>query len=275
MYIIFDVGGTKTRIACTRDLTEFSEPVVFNTPNDVHEFAREFNATIQMCAGNEPIEAMAGDIAGPFQRGGNVLLSMPSIPTWGTNIPIRDLMCETCGVPVTVYNDACVVGLGESVFGAARGYSIVAYLTVSTGVGGARITNGAIDTYLYSFEPGWQIIDAGGAECDGCSAYGYLIDYISGSGIERRTGQKPEEIHDADFWRKQARFLAYGISNTAVYWSPDVVVLGGSVMKSIDIEAVKENLKDMLTIYPDTPDICMAELGDYGGLYGGMALLSE
>jgi glucokinase len=55
-------------------------------------------------------------------------------------------------------------GLGEAVFGAGKGREIVVYMTISTGVGGARIVGGKIDASAMGFEPGHQIIDACGGK---------------------------------------------------------------------------------------------------------------
>src|SRR4030066_415253 len=50
----------------------------------------------------------------------------------------------------------------EKVKGAGKGFNIVAFLTIGTGVGGARIVGGKPDANVFGFEPGHQIIDLGG-----------------------------------------------------------------------------------------------------------------
>src|SRR6185436_9338463 len=47
--------------------------------------------------------------------------------------------------PVYLENDAALCGLGEASVGAGQGSKIMVYLTISTGVGGARIVGGKID----------------------------------------------------------------------------------------------------------------------------------
>jgi hypothetical protein len=56
-------------------------------------------------------------------------------------------------------------------------------------------------------------------------------------------------------------------------WSPDVIVLGGSVPQKIDFVKVNEYLKQNCKIYPDLPQIVKAEIDEQGGLYGGLAYL--
>lgn len=277
MKILFDIGGTKTRIAGTTDLETFTEPVVFETPKDFDELISKFRESASRIAGGKKIEVAAGDAAGPFGEGRKILYRMPSIPEWGQNIPLQERLEEALEAPVSTVNDAALVGLGEAVYGAGRGVEIIVYITVSTGVGGAKIAGGKIEERVYGFEPGWQIIDAGGALCDGCSERGYLCDYISGRAIEKREGVKPYEILDKDYWDKMAKWLAYGLNNTIVHWSPHRIVLGGSMMKEIGIQVpdVKRYLEEVNNIYPELPEIVHSELGDFGGLYGAIALLRK
>ena len=54
-----------------------------------------------------------------------------------------------------------------------------------------------------------------------------------------------------------------------------MVILGGSVMKSIDIAKVRSYLEMLLTVYPRLPAIEKAVLEDEGGLYGGLVYLRD
>jgi predicted NBD/HSP70 family sugar kinase len=180
--------------------------------------------------------------------------------------------------PVYIENDTAVVGLGEAVFGAGKFHDIVAYISVSTGVGGVRIVHKQIDVSAAGFEPGHQIIDAGGGlEVRGEPAYQNrtLEAYVSGSSVEARYHKKPFEIEQPEFWEHMARILAYGLNNTIVHWSPEIVVIGGSMMKKIGIpvDRVAAHLKGILHIYPEIPVIAKSELEDVGGLYGAMQLI--
>ncbi len=58
-----------------------------------------------------------------------------------------------------------------------------------------------------------------------------------------------------------------------VFWSPDVIVLGGSMITgdpSIPLDITEAHLKEILKIYPELPAIKKAELGDSGGLHGAL-----
>jgi glucokinase len=182
--------------------------------------------------------------------------------------PILQKMREMWG-DVYLENDAAIVGLGEAVYGAGKDNKIVAYITLSTGVGGARIVSGKIDETNYGFEPGNMLI----AGKDGKSEY--LENLISGSAIEKKYGKSPFDLEDENAWDEIAKLTAIGLNNVAVMWSPDVIVLGGSVPQRIDFKKVNEYFSSQCKIYPELPPIVMAEIDEQGGLYGGLAYLQK
>ncbi len=275
-YILFDIGGTKTRIALSHDGETFEEPRIVDTPKDFDTAIKLLKDVSFEMTGGEKIDHAAGDVAGVFSRDRAVLLKAPHLPGWnGKNVKYA---IETAlSTEASLANDAAVVGLGEAVYGGGKGYEIVAYITVSTGVGGVRIVNGKIDVSAMGFEPGHQIFDAGGGfHKDSVGGLGLDLEgYVSGSAVTDRYHKKPYEITDKAFWNEMARLLAYGLNNTIVHWSPDVVVLGGSMMKEIGIsvDEVRAHLGGILRIYPELPHIVHSELGDIGGLYGALALI--
>lgn len=254
-----------------------ADPVIVSTPKDFNEGMDTLKRIIDnleqgLSSQNRSVTAIIGGIAGPIDEDKTMLANSPNLSGW-IGHDIKKTLHEAYHVPVELENDAALVGLGEAHFGAGRGKSIVAYLTISTGVGGVRIVDGKIDRASLGFEPGHQIIDPDNSLCPTCEGND-LEAYVSGTSIEKRFGVKPYEIHDDTVWDEIAKFLAYGINNTVVYWSPDIVVLGGSMMKEVGIPvpAVRKHLAEILKIFPNIPLIEKATLGDFGGLYGSLAL---
>ena len=150
--------------------------------------------------------------------------------------------------------------------------NIVAFFNIGTGIGGIRIVNGKMDHGYLTFEPGHQIIVADGKPCD-CGGFGHFESYVGGSGIEKIYHQWGENITDPAIWDEISRYLAMALNNTIVHWSPDIVVLGGSVVKSIPIGNTKKHLSNMLKALAGIPDIVPAKLGNDSGLYGALELL--
>ena len=276
MYILFDIGATNMRIAASADGKTLDEIRKLPTPKAFEEGIEAFRSAALELAGGERIEAAVGGIAGPLDKEKTMAVGGPNIPGWW-NKPLKDSLEKALDTSAHIENDAAIGALGEAIYGAGRGYPIVVYMTISTGVGGARVVNGKIDECAMGFEPGAQIIDAGNALCPGWSERGYLINYVSGADIERQCGRKPYEITDEKFWDDRARFLAYGLNNITVIWSPDIIVLGGSMMNKIGIpiERVRFYLKEALNIFPSPPLVVKARLGDELSLYGALAYIDQ
>lgn len=277
MFLLFDIGGTKMRIALSKDGESFGEPKVVPTPQNFEKGISAFQEIAKELTQGKKIEAVAGGIAGPLDEEKTMLLNSPNISGW-IKKPLKQELEKIIDAPVSLQNDTALVGLGEVTYGAGKGSRIVVYITVSTGVGGSRFVDGKIDINAMGFEPGHQIINFEGdkAMCPGCKKQGHLEGYVSGTAVELKYGKKPYEIEDPAIWDEIAKLLAIGLNNTIVHWSPDVVVLGGSMMikePGISLDRVQHHLKEVMTIFPEPPLLKKAELEDVGGLYGALALL--
>ncbi|MBI2597546.1 ROK family protein [Candidatus Daviesbacteria bacterium] len=262
MYLLLDIGGTNTRITLSSDGQTLTAIKTFPTEEDFETQIQLISRIAHELTGGQKIEAAAAGVAGILDKEKSLLLKSPHLDSW-TYQPLKEELEQVLDCAVYLENDAHLGGLGESVYGAGKGYPIVAYITIGTGVGGVKIENQKIDGYSKGFEPGHQIIIPEGNPCN-CGGKGHLETYVAGSYLK-------EPID----WNKVAKYLAIGLNNTIVHWSPDIIVLGGSVMKSIPLDRVKAYLKKYLTIFSDCPQITLATLGDEGGLYGGLQYLKS
>lgn len=262
MYLLVDIGGTNTRVAVARNRESFSKSILLSTPQLFDEGIRQIQeAANKLVEKKDELKGVIVGVAGPVNRDGSRLMNAPNLRDW-VNQPLQERIKEALSASVVVVNDTDLVGLGEAHFGAGRERRIVAYITVSTGIGGSRIVDGKVDAYSLGFEPGHQILDMKNS----------LEDLASGASLFRTHGVAPADIHDEAVWEEEARILAYGVHNTIVFWSPDVVVLGGSLMKKISIERVNAYAEDFLQIFPECPPIVAGELGNEGGLWGALSL---
>lgn len=268
MFLVFDIGGTNMRIATSLDGKTLSATKVVPTPPDFNQGIQTLKLAADELAQGGKIAAIAGGLAGPLDEDKTMLVKSPHLGDWvGKNF--KQELSKVFNAPVSLENDADLAALGEACFGAGVNHQIVAYLTISTGVGGGRVVNQKIDENALGFEPGHQIIVPDGSPCN-CGGKGHLESYVSGSGLQRIYQKKGEEITDPKIWDEAAKYLAIGLNNVTVFWSPDIIILGGSVMNSISLDAVRRYLKEVLTIFPQAPEIQLAKLGDPAGLHGAL-----
>ena len=269
MYLLFDIGGTKMRLALSKDGKTFDEPKVVETPKDFTEAIKVFKEIADELIKGESVEAVAGGMKGPFNKEKTGVVNSLILTDWN-NKPLKEELEKIITAPVFIENDTAMVGLGEMQNGAGKGSEIGVYITVSTGVGGTKYENGVIDENRFGFEPGHQIIDVENNKS--------LEDLVSGTALEEREGKRAKDVTDPAVWDELAHTLAYGVYNTILHWSPDTVVLGGSMIvgdPAIDVKVVEKYLKEINTKLPELPEIKKAELGDFGGLYGALTLLKQ
>ena len=266
MYLLFDIGGTKFRYAISHDGKTIGDPVIISTPKTYEEILETFRE-IQKGLPQKKLHAVVLGIAGSQDKEHMRVLRSKNLPQV-MGVPLKKDLKRIFGSPIFLENDAVIAGMGEAVCGAGKGHRIVAYMTVSTGVGGARIVNGKADVNAMGFEPGKQIIEQGKT----------LEQLVSGADVQDLYGKDPREITDEKTWDELARLLALGLNNTIVHWSPDIVVLGGSMMlgiPAIPLDAVRKHLRDILHIFPEPPELKKAALGDVAGLYGALELAQQ
>lgn len=263
MILLADIGGSKTRMAVSGDLQEFETPVIFSTPQEFEQGMDLLYSHATTLLQQRNLEALVVGIAGSLDGDLEMLVRAPHLPSWEGRSIVAELG-RRFGVPVYVQNDSALGALGEAVHGAGRNSSIVAYVTVGTGVGGALVVDGVLARSAAGFEIGHQYLIIDGVPQE-------LEDMVSGSAMLSRYGKPSEEITDETTWEEVTRNFSYGLRTTLLHWSPNKVVLGGSLFKEkgLSIPKIVNYLKSFPTILA-IPEISHAELGDFGGLYGAM-----
>lgn len=230
---VFDIGGTTTRTAfLTND--GVGEVTRAPTPQKPEE------AVAYLVAKADGAQRFVGCVAGIVDAEGNVVAST-NLPLWN-GFPLQNSL-SIAGVLV---NDAELAALGEAQYGAGKGYGRVAYIGLGTGVGTALIVNGLIQEH----------------SSDG-SARMSVIMLADGSTLEERVGghslmdefHKPPHDLPESFWKEHTPLLVEAVGNAVALWSPDVVVLAGSLMNApqgfdvadvldVGVPVVRATLKD-------------------------------
>lgn len=134
-------------------------------------------------AGLEP-SALGVSAPGPLDVRRGVLYDPPNLDRSLWDFPLADALARATGLATTLDKDTNVAALAEGRFGNARGKRHYVYLTVSTGVGGAIVADGALLTGAdgVAGELGHVVIDGAGPRC-GCGGLGHLEAFSSGTGI--------------------------------------------------------------------------------------------
>lgn len=257
MYLLFDIGGTNMRLALSDGVRVIQKRTV-PTPESYEEGMMRFEYMAQELMGEQVPDVIAGGFAAPINQTQGILGTAVNLPEWSHRDLPSDLQ-KLYRVPIILENDAALAGLGEAVHGAGRDYELVAYITVGTGIGGARIVRKRIDSTVYGFEPGHMQVrfDMPISEISQETSWGAMM----------RTLKNNDENK-----QKLEQWIAYGLHNVIVMWSPDVVIVGGGLVNHgvIRVQHLQQITHSMLYIFDKPPLILSNNLGDDSGLFGAM-----
>jgi predicted NBD/HSP70 family sugar kinase len=270
MYFATDIGGSKTRIASSFDCLNFDEPVIFDSYKKLSETLFKIKEIIIEKLNeneNQKLEALIIGIAGTLNEDHSMLLRAPHILGF-ENLNIKSFFeKEFSGAQIFIENDTQIVGLGECFHGAGRGFSNLVYITVSTGIGGVKIVNGEFEINKFGFEPGHMILNADTGET--------WEDLASGTAIEKKFGMHPRDVAKTEHWPLIEKYIYEGLHNVILHWSPEILVIGGSMSRDLNIQRVKVGLSEIMKTHPSLPEIKLSELDSLGGIYGGFAYLKN
>jgi fructokinase len=183
------------------------------------------------------------------------------------------------GVPVVFETDVNAAAIGESRWGAARSVSDCLYLTVGTGIGGGAIVGGRVMHGLTHPEMGHVRIPHDRTEDPfggTCPFHGDCLEGLaSGPAMEKRWGVRGEDLPDDHAaWALEAKYIALGVANFICTLSPELVVIGGGVMRHGRLYGmVRDEVRRLLAGYvARLPEIVPPGLGELSGVLGAIAL---
>jgi glucokinase len=203
------------------------------------------------------VRALGIGLPGPVDPAAGVVISPVNLPGF-KNVPLNRILTRATGIPSFLHHDAHLAALGEHQRGAARGASEVIYVTVSTGVGAGLVLGGELYAGAHGIagEVGHIVVQPDGPLCI-CGNRGCLEAIASGTGIARAARESApgtpgsalhglENPHAEDVARAAhagdelanailetaGTYLGLAIGTLINLFNPQLIVLGGSVLKS-------------------------------------------
>ncbi|MDC1018358.1 ROK family protein [Pseudomonadales bacterium] len=196
---------------------------------------------------------------------------------------------KSLNCPIRIDTDVNAAGLAEANFGYGRNKRVVLYITVGTGIGVGVIIDKKPFHGRFHSEIGHIIVPKDPVDCDFkgvCPYHESCIEGLaSGPAIEKRWGQSLSHLpiaHPAQ--HLQARYISMLCVNLILSFSPDVILVGGGVMKAPGIlDKIHENVLKLLRGYVpslETLDdfknlIKNPELEDWAGIRGSLLLAEQ
>ena len=287
-----DIGGTRMRAAIVAaDGTVLSRAECLTPATAAPDaiIAQLAALVLQVGQGHAPDTLLAAGVCapGPLDVTRGLAIATPTIAGF-VNYPLRDKIAAAIGLPTFLEHDGHAAAFGEWTFGAGRGHANMVYVTISTGIGGGAIVDGALQRGRQGMAAhvGHMTIDPNGPRC-ACGNYGcweamaagpafaataQAAGFIDGASVF--AAARAGDAKAAGLIKDQSRWLAIGLVNLIHIYSPDLVVLGGGVTNGLDL--MRPFLQSQITLramppFRDVPFV-QAQLMDNAGIVGAAAL---
>lgn len=289
--IAVDLGGTNLRVALVDDDKVISR-VMVPTPRGAEAIVETIAKQAMELGGNnvEGVAIAAPGTASPKLGG---LTKAPNLPELN-GYPMAAQVTRITSLPCIVENDANAYAVGETIYGAARGYRSVVVYTLGTGVGGGIILGGKLwrGANGAAAEIGHVAIEENGRRC-GCGALGCVEAYSSAGSMGRLAkeyGSKAttaREAYDLAIEGEEAAQKAFERAGTALgtamagminILNPETIVIGGGGSSAFAL--LEPHIRKVLSVraFPVSLEklkLLKCTLGNDAGLLGAAALMHD
>lgn len=190
---------------------------------------------------------------------------------------------ELDGRRVVLANDGKAAAIGEALAGAGKGNESVYYVTISTGIGGAAVIQGKVLMGRHGFagEVGNMIVNERDSQY-GIMNKGAVESGASGTAVTRKGKERIDASiqHAGEVFERAAQHheealkivdemtddLSNLLSAISLVIDPDVIVLGGGVMKGADVfmPALQEKWRGKLFEAMRDVELVLAKLDEPG-----------
>lgn len=229
-WLAVDIGGTKIATALVSEKGAVSHRA--ESPTDPDDPWPSLEALVRStldaaAASGLTLLGCGAGCGGPMTTGGEQVTPF-NLPGW-QSFPLRSRLAELTGLRVAVDNDAMAIALAERWLGAAQGVDDFLTMVVSTGVGGALVSDGRM-VHGASWNGGnishLNAVPSGRA-CP-CGGAGCLEAEASGKAIEDMTGAPPAQA-GVGMRLRTGRLVGAIVAQVAILMDLRLILVGGSV----------------------------------------------
>jgi predicted NBD/HSP70 family sugar kinase len=243
-----------------------------------------------------PLRAIAVSVPSPVDPKTRVATFANNLPGW-KNIDLRSELEQMFRVPVEIENDANLAAIGEHWRGVARDKANFVFVALGTGIGSGIFADGRLYRgrtgsagELFRLNVDWRRWREEFHET------GFFENYVSGMGIAaagrrvlgRLGGRRSSGLTGA----RDARFvfdamrrgnpkaravldeiftmLGVGVADLVAVLDPDLIVLGGGLVKGAPERMLSIVRKVVKTIHPGAPPVKLSALGDRAQIFGAI-----
>lgn len=275
-----DIGGTKMSAVLFDGAHVLADYTLATPKDDLGSFLNILVALIEPLkekakANKAKIKGMGIGIAGAIDIPAGKILRSPNLPMLdGFNILERVKERVEPEWQLGLDNDANCFTVAEARAGAGKKLKNVFGVTIGTGIGGGWCVDGKVyhGASSSSREPGEMIIDF---------STGITVEQAFHKITQSNPANLAEEAYRGDplaekAFEEMANILGTMFANIATLFEPELIIVGGGVVRSDDLflnKAKKVMAKYLLNPQTAKVKIAKAKLGDLTGAIGAALLI--
>ncbi|GGD62872.1 ROK family protein [Paenibacillus nasutitermitis] len=241
-----DIGGTQLKfgfVSGQGEVLNFKVKPIERTDEgnaDIHSMVETIAHFLQEYKGSRKISSLGVSTPGVIDTDQGIVKTAVNLG-WG-NLPLRRLLEERLGLPVSVINDAEAGALGEYHFGSGRHKDRFLFVSLGTGIGASLCIDGRIykgrDNTIINL--GHNCIFPNGRPCE-CGNRGCLEKYVSGPALSAQGGKDAVLLYEAagqgdanarQIFQDAGQVLGMALVSCLNLFGVDTILVGGGLSQS-------------------------------------------
>jgi glucokinase len=162
-----------------------------------------------------------------------IIYDVQNIPSW-KEVHLKKFLEEKYRIPVCVNNDANCFVVGEKYFGKAKGFSDVVGLIIGTGLGAGLIVNGKLYSGRNCGAGEFGMIPYKGHNYEHYGSGQFFIQEHNTDGAALFTAAQKNDLNAKKIFMEFGAHLGEAIKMIMYAVDPQIIILGGSLIKSFD-----------------------------------------
>ncbi|EGU43276.1 ROK family protein [Vibrio ichthyoenteri ATCC 700023] len=288
VYLALDFGGSSVKCAILDHNASKLEQ--FSIPSRVGSFDRwfeQFDFYFHRYLREYPLSGIAISACGVVDVETGYIHGQSAL-SYLHGVNVKQLFVERYQLPVELENDACCAALAEQWQGAGQNSEHFCLVVIGSGIGGAIVTNGAIQKghHLHGGEFGYAIMNFAHGQpqilSHLASTHALVTQVARALDIPRNTlnGIKVFELYDQgdevvhEVVAHWINYLATGLFNLHYTVDPEFIVLGGAISQRRDlVTLVNQKFEEFIEAMPYChvrPKLLASRFGNDANLIGAL-----
>lgn len=232
-----DVGGTKIQVGLVTPQNRLVKNEQFLIDQSSGQAVQQSILQAISSLYSKNVGAIGIGITGHVHTATGIVTGSVNLPKNWKNVPLKSIIQKKFKVPTAVDNDANCIALAEAIAGKGKKYKAVLSITLGTGIGTGLVINKQL------FRGGQDSTELGHTIINEKYSFENMVSGpLLVQNFRKKTGtiKTSFEIVAAaskgnraaqSIIREMSRWLAIGLNNAILSYSPDILIIGGGLAR--------------------------------------------